>query len=400
MRTSLTVRLAAWLGLAALTLALLEIAARIVFPLVEAPGFNRANYSPQLVSGPLLKSSLAHAHFIVESAPDGARSDHRLNLYGFRDREWSLDHGELRRVLVLGDSMIEGFLATPEQTIPAVLQQMSRADSRAEEYLNLGVGGAGLREYVRLLQDAVSLFEPDRVVLVMHANDLLGDPRFDTSMVAAQPGFPQHPGLRPRLLEVLTAIVEARPVPRSWYQPPFPFFAAVPDPSNPWTGQGHKFEKFVAPEIAEAMRQGRFNPFNVSEVQNYERYLRQPVTIGPWLEFMRDFVRARGIALELAYIPQPAQVSDAYMPYKQRYCPPGIPSLMGDQYQQGARTVATEARRLGIDFVDMTDAFRQHEAEGIRLYWNYDEHLNGTGYQLAARLIYQATRGSSGGSVE
>ncbi|MCB1914252.1 MAG: hypothetical protein KDG52_00825 [Rhodocyclaceae bacterium] len=394
------VRLVAWAGLAVLTLALLEIAARIVFPLVEAPGFNRANYSPQLVSGPLLNRSLAHAQIVVESAPDDARSEHRLNLYGFRDGDWSFERDRRSRVLVIGDSMVEGFLAAPEQTIPAVLQALSQTEGRGEEYLNLGIGGAGLREYVRLLQDAVALFEPDRVLFVMHANDLLGDPRFDDTLVSVDPGFARRSGLGSRIAEVFAAIAADRPVPRSWYQPPFTFFAAVPDPSNPWSGQGHKYEKFVDPGIAEAMRQGRFNPFNVSEVQNYEHYLRQPVEIRPWLEFVRDFLAERHISLTLAYIPQPAQVSDAYLPYKQRYCPPGVPSLMGDEYQQGARTLAAAAHELGIALVDMTEPFRRHEAEGTRLYWHYDEHLNGDGYRLAAQLLFDADGSTAGRRVE
>ena len=72
-------------------LVLLEIAVRAVFPLHEAPGFDRANYSHMgFTPGADSPSALGHASFTWASDPDGFAFDHGLNLYGFRDREWTL----------------------------------------------------------------------------------------------------------------------------------------------------------------------------------------------------------------------------------------------------------------------------------------------------------------------
>ena len=124
----------------------------------------------------------------------------------------------------------------------------------------------------------------------------------------------------------------------------------MPDPSNPWTKNGDEYAKYVAPDLAQAMLQGKFNPFNVGEVQCYEHYLRQPVDIRPWLEFLREFLGKRRITMSITYIPQPNQTTDYYLPFKQRYCPPGVMSLTADVYQQGAAVLGQHARSLGIAF--------------------------------------------------
>src|SRR5262249_21420136 len=89
-RFSVRGKIAAWLIVVALTLVAAEIAARIVFPLPEITNISRARYSPhQLLVPDLSQTSLAHGSFRYESAPDDAESVHELNLYGFRDADWS-----------------------------------------------------------------------------------------------------------------------------------------------------------------------------------------------------------------------------------------------------------------------------------------------------------------------
>ncbi len=386
--TPLRIKVTAWAIMVVVVLVVAEVAARIIFPLPEIVNVNRTAYSPQMVSG-LKQSSLGHASFRYESAPDNAASLHELNLYGFRDAERSLAKQHARRLLFVGDSMVEGFLAAESETIPRVFEAIARAKGSDTEVWNLGVGGAGLADYVALIQDAVPAFAPDELILVLHANDLLGSPQFTPSLIkptfVAQSASPWMP----RLVSVAARAMRGEAVPRAWHATPFMFFAAVPNAANPWSQNGAAYERIVAPEIASAMRQGRFNPFNVAEVQTYEHYLSQPVDIVPWFAFFKAFLDARGVSLGIAYIPQPAQTTDYYMPFKQRFCPPDVPSLMGERYQQGAATAAAAARKLGIPFLDLTPAIRDAEAQGRHLYWNYDEHLRPLGYAFAANAIYE-----------
>jgi lysophospholipase L1-like esterase len=395
---SLRVRLVAWAIVAVLVLALVEIAARVLFPYPEMRNFDRAHYSPQMVSGPLLKqASLAHASFTVESAPDGAKGVHALNLNGFRDREWRVERQAAKRLLVIGDSMVEGFLVDQNGTIPQVLQRMANEQREDVEILNLGVGGASLREYIPLIQDAVHALRPDEIALVFHANDLLGNPTFSPELKREVFQVDRGRPWIPRIISVAVRIARGDAVPRRWHQPPFPFFPAVPDPGNPWSTRAAEFAPAVAPDIAQAMRDGRFNPFNVNEIQGYEHHLRQPVDIAPWLDFIQSFLKSNNVAWTLTYVPQPMQVSDYYLPFKQRYSlavPPNT-SLTGEPYQQGKATLAAAAAARGIPFLDLTPRLREAEAKGEHLYWDYDEHLRAPGYALIAREM-QALRQRAG----
>ncbi|MDQ6882236.1 MAG: SGNH/GDSL hydrolase family protein [Pseudomonadota bacterium] len=389
----LSIRIAAWIFLTLVTLLLAESIARVIFPLPEILDFNRARYSPQMVSGPLLaKATLAHASYIVESLPDRTASLHTLNLYGFRDRNRTVERTAARRVLVIGDSMVEGFLTDEEHTIPRLLERLAHDAGEDVEVWNLGVGGAGLSHYIALVQDAARLFRPDEVVFVFHSNDLLGSPTFSRDLVTAGTDDRRSRFWKSRILEVGTRIANKQAVPRLWHQPPFSFFPAVPDPANPWTQNEKRYLEFVSPDIAKAMREGRFNPFNVGEVQGYEHYLRQPVDIRPWLEFLKHFLETQNVAFSVTYVPQPSQVSDYYRPFKQKFCPPGVPSLTGPAYQQGAAVVALHAKDLGIPFLDLTPVFRDQEAAGHHLYWNYDEHMLPSGYAVAAEAIHRMRR--------
>jgi hypothetical protein len=123
-------------------------------------------------------------------------------------------------------------------------------------------------------------------------------------------------------------------------------------------------------------------------VQNYEHGLTRRVDVVPWFAFMSEFLGRRGVRLRVAYIPQPAQVTDYYLRFKQRFCPPDAPSLTGERYQVQAATAAAAARSLGIDFLDLTPAIRDAEAHGQHLYWHYDEHLRPSGYAFVANAIY------------
>lgn len=387
---SLAIRLVAWALLVLLTLVIAEIAVRIVFPLPDVRNFDRISYAPHMVSAPLLsQATLAHATIRVESEPDGVFSLHALNLNGFRDGEWSVAKTRKQRVLMVGDSMVEGFLAAADQTIPKVYEQLSRAAGGDVEVWNMGIGGASPGEYVRLIQDAVAAYAPDELFLVLHANDLLGSMVFNPTHVKS--AFQPLRGRfwESRLVSATIQVLRHEPLARAWHGQPFSFFAAVPDPSNPWTSNEANYASFVRPDIAEAMRRGRFNPFNVDEVHGFARYLPNPVDPAPWLKFVKDFLDARGVKLFLAYIPQTNQVTDYYLPYRQQFSSSTVPSLTGASFQAGAVAVAKAAGDLDIPFFDLTPALREAEARGEHMYWHYDEHLRPVGYAFVAMTLHE-----------
>src|SRR5690349_24233919 len=109
-----------WAGIALLLaiLAVQEIVFRLVFPLPEVKGFNRIHYMPV---GPAGKdvTAVRSIKMIVESSPDHVRVAEPLNEYGFRDGRWSVQKSvDETRVMFVGDSYVEGILATDGHTIP------------------------------------------------------------------------------------------------------------------------------------------------------------------------------------------------------------------------------------------------------------------------------------------
>ena len=87
-----------------LSLGLLEILTRAVFPLPEVLNFDRLKYAPSTLRVEEY-ASLGHRSFVWASEPDATESVHRLNLYGFRDRTWALEKPpDTTRIAFVGSS--------------------------------------------------------------------------------------------------------------------------------------------------------------------------------------------------------------------------------------------------------------------------------------------------------
>ena len=72
-----------------------------------------------------LKRGLVYDRLLVESQPDGFSEIHNLNLYGFRGQDFAIDPpGDRRRILVIGDSVVEGQGAPEDLTIAAELARL------------------------------------------------------------------------------------------------------------------------------------------------------------------------------------------------------------------------------------------------------------------------------------
>ncbi|MAF65476.1 MAG: hypothetical protein CMJ84_07445 [Planctomycetes bacterium] len=104
-------------------------------------------------------------------APDLRRTFERTNAHGLRDRPRSHARpaGIERRVLLLGDSVVEGHGVAESDTISSHLERIL-ADERTE-VLNFGVSGYNTRAEVALLAERGLAFAPDVVVLLFVHND-------------------------------------------------------------------------------------------------------------------------------------------------------------------------------------------------------------------------------------
>ncbi|MEO6789300.1 MAG: SGNH/GDSL hydrolase family protein [Chthoniobacteraceae bacterium] len=372
--------------LLAFTLLIIELICRLVFPLPEEDSFNRINYSALLQSPSQARPRhLANASFVWSSSPDGATFRHDLNLYGFRDRTWSLrPRAGSRRVMFVGDSFVEGFMAEGTETIPAGFDHAAKSAGRPFEYMNLGVGAAQPQDYCNLIRDAVPLFRPDDLVVVFYANDF-PSPDFESSWLT--PDFTaNYPNpWMPRLFAVIGRMFSHQSVPLCFHHSAFSFVAPVPDPRNPWSSRetAETYKRFVSPKIAAAMQNGTFNPYAVNLLALDRTHLSTEVDMVPLLKALSDFSARHSCKLSVVYVPSANQVSDAYLPYRSEYAEDKHPaSLMDERYQLHARLLKAPCAQLGIPFLDMTPQLREQESAGRRLYWNYDPHMKGSGYLM------------------
>jgi tetratricopeptide (TPR) repeat protein len=107
-----------------------------------------------------------------DDSPDFRRSYERTNSHGLRDVEREIDkpHGT-RRVILLGDSVVEGHGVPEDDTIARQLEALY-PDGKTQ-VLNMGVTGYCTLAEVELLEVKGLAFEPDVVVLFFVENDFL-----------------------------------------------------------------------------------------------------------------------------------------------------------------------------------------------------------------------------------
>jgi hypothetical protein len=365
-----------------------ELLFRVVFPLPELSNFNRIMYTPLKTTPEFEKlPQLSNASFFCTSDPDGAEFVNTLNLYGFRDKDWKIEK-HIPRVIFIGDSFVEGFMAKDDETIPVGFAKHAEKDGLKIEVMNFGISATKLHHHFRLMRDVIPLFQPDHVIVVFYENDfppLAYDPRW-----LENPLVPQyHSFLVPRVFQVIGQVIKGEPAALAWTRKPFQFFAPVPNPANPWTKREARNAAVVEPRIAKAMREGRFNPFVVNELNGAAGRLKRPIRVKPHLEALKRFAARHNTRLFLVYIPGRLQVSDYYVQFSKRFSKDtGITSLRHPRYRIHALTLARTAKSLSVPFLDLTPVIEEKEQQGIHCYWDYDPHMCGRGYLFTGKVIY------------
>ena len=102
--------------------------------------------------------------------PDFIQTYERTNSHGQRDRQRTLRKPDgVRRVLLLGDSVVEGYGLPESETMARRLEELYADGST--EVLNFGVSAYCTRAEIELLEVKGLRFEPDVVILVFVEND-------------------------------------------------------------------------------------------------------------------------------------------------------------------------------------------------------------------------------------
>lgn len=140
------------------TFALLEFSLRVV------------DLAPSFEAG--TQSFMAGAELVLDKKygyrfkPDTGRN---INNYGFRDKDFSHDKGQKKRVIFLGDSFIMAGNVAPEMSIPKLLEEKL---GEGFEVYNMGVHGYGPDQYLMVFQEVALGFAPDMIIIgIFPSND-------------------------------------------------------------------------------------------------------------------------------------------------------------------------------------------------------------------------------------
>lgn len=161
-------------------LAVVEVAARLVVKDVGGPESHGLIYRPAIAA-----NSVADPRPAFITNPQGLLTARPgapgINTDGFRAPNWAELEGQPRPVLLLGDDIVYGLGADP--ITAAFADQLNSAE---RPVVNLGIPGAGVRQYAALAEQYIPLLKPTGVYLFFNtADDFDLDP-------PVKPGYPRY----------------------------------------------------------------------------------------------------------------------------------------------------------------------------------------------------------------
>jgi len=372
-------------------LILQEIILRIVFPIPELSNFDRANYIPGTEKG-LTFPFYRNSKWIWESELDtNYQFEHELNRYGFRDEEWKIEKPSgKKRMLVIGDSFTEGIMAEQDQMIKSGFKQKDSEDHY--EILNLGIMGVGMNSYLKITADAISIFKPDLVCLLLYSNDLTDKKPIipENQLIAKKFIF-----FTPRLIEVYRQIKNGSPIPFRFDWKKKSFLPAMTDKSFPWYGRENVLLEHTIKEVRNSMIEGKTNPFKLNQILRERAGLLKQPNLEEAFDYFRKLTEKNHVKLVIGYIPARHQVTNYYYQFDQLFCQKDCPEqldLTVAQYNQHQNYLENLSVINDFEFINFTSLIKTEESNNHHLYWDYDDHMKGKGYLLLGKHLYEKVK--------
>jgi lysophospholipase L1-like esterase len=294
-----------------------------------------------------------------------------------------------RRVCLVGDSQVEGLQVLPEETMYAVAERRAAAAGRPVQWYAFGISGFGTAQEHEVIRRYVLDYRPDVVILLFVQND-----PFDTSpyLVDLEPYVVRYvldgdgdlslvyPSFLPaawRRLSARTALVRYLMVQRGLLnrlrarQGRRPGVGGLPVREN--VGDfGHPIVEGLA---------------GMSMAERQEMTWR---LISGLLESARDECRRRGAIFAIAFRGWYEEI-DA--PLRPEASPPlpreADPYCLGPRVREmGREWVGPIAARLGIPYLDLTEALREAVARTGRSHrFPDDNHYSAAGHAAAGEAL-------------
>lgn len=368
-------RLALLLTTLALTLGVLEVATRLFSHVVPPLTEKDARIGQRHVQ------SFTGEVFVPEA---GRSICLRFNDVGFRGPDWPRQKAAgVRRVAVLGDSMISSLAVDERDTLVCQLQRLLAGTGERWEVLNFGVAGASPAQELVLYRNLVRQYQPD-IVLGAY---FVGNDFSDNSLRLSN---------NPRIYFDLAddgSLVQQ------------PFSAGRAGLSR-WLNRYSRFyvwQKDAVNRAAGNVREqaGAIDPGRWVFCTELDENLNHAWAISTGLPPMFDeAVRRDGGTFALVMIPSAVQV---YRDFFQREAAQAGDKAPAFDWDYPDRRMGELCERSGIPFLSMTAEFREaapSSSVDLRDEWLFHGgtgHFNERGNRLAAEVIHRfLTRGTPG----
>jgi lysophospholipase L1-like esterase len=153
------------------TLLVLELTLRLVYPFRFHP---RKKVFHAVTK--LYKLS-ENKHLVYELCPNSGLKleksgiEIKINGFGFRDKNYSLNKGDKKRVIFVGDSLTYGWQINLHETYHKQLEVLLHSKNYDADVLGMGIVGYNTVQEYYLIKEKVLKFNPDIIVLQICAND-------------------------------------------------------------------------------------------------------------------------------------------------------------------------------------------------------------------------------------
>jgi hypothetical protein len=311
------------------------------------------------------------------------------NSAGFHDVEHVPEKAQdLYRVVVLGDSYIEGLQLPIEESFTQQMERWlgSRVKGKRVEVVNLGVSGSGPAQYYRILEKKGLIYKPDLVVMAVFPDNDFWDSDPELSGTVFKPYYVMRSD----------GTLEYRP----------PRTDGIGSTLRPWLRRS-AFLHMIRAAIASLPLERWFASIGLlAPAGGIERALDQAIVPLGWSVYLshppekwisterltlrmvreaKSLAERNGAAFLVMMIGSVSAVEARWKEALARY--PGADALKWDF--ERPFTILQEAGREGrFGVVNLTDPFRSDfQTTGRSSAWPHDGHWNARGHQLAAEVL-------------
>ncbi len=276
------------------------------------------------------------------------------------------------RIMVFGDSMVVGRSVRREETYTARLEARLREGGLEAEVVNAGVQGYSTDQVLLLLERLIPLYRPDIVLYGSTLNDFGGN-AVSTSNAQAKPRFllvgDDLHLVPPQLADQVSPYASG---PRAWIQHSALYRALQPRIFS----LRARFSDWEQRNLIGAMLEVYVDP---ASLEKFDWPL-----FAALIERMQRSSNASGARFFLFSHPEIAEV---WPPYIEKIRLELGPQVLRYDPLAAQRRVEEAAEEVGVEFIPVVPAFREHLERGPFHLIPYDAHLGTGGHELLAEVL-------------